>query len=451
MKKILPEMQEILSEKGLFVRWLSVERALAAAQASLKLIPEQAAEDIMRRAWIEGLDLEQYEALYEKTGHPMVAMLRLLEQAVGEESGQYLHLGATTQDIVDTGMMLAIRELLERAEERLRTMLRSACRLAVTYADTPMMGRTHNIQALPITFGYKAAVWADELGRCLERLRESRERILVLQLSGAVGSMVSFGENGQAIQQFMAEELSLSLPNICWHASRDRYVEFADQMALIGCTLGRIAQEIYLLMGTEFGELSEYWGEGRVGSSTMPHKVNPTSVQHMRALAMHLRYHASQIGELALVDHERDMQHFIGERKLLEEICLYTAELLDRGDELLKTLVVRPERMKQNMELLGGLTQSEHVMLALGRKIGKQRAHQIVNEVAVRAFQEQQDFEQELCRDDRVGSVLSAEELHELLDPMQYIGQCPRLARETAARWKQILGEADGWITARSH
>ena len=444
MRKILPEIEEILSEKGLFSRWLMVEKALANAQAALDIIPQKAADDISANAKVECLELEKYNEIYEKTGHPMVSLLRLLEKAAGEESGQYIHLGATTQDIIDTGMVLGLKEMLGRTEEKLCSILTSVCNLTEKYADTPMMGRTHNIQALPITFGYKAAVWGSELGRCLDRIRECKERVLVLQLSGAVGSMVSFGENGVHIQQLMAKELELNVPDICWHACRDRYVEFANDMAYIGGALARIANEVYLLMGTEFGELSEYWGEGRVGSSTMPHKVNPTSTQHMQAKATHLRYHSAQITELSLVDHERNMQHFIGERKLMEEICIYAAELLDRGDELLETLVVNTDKMKENIELLGGLTQSEHVMLALGKKIGKQHAHHIINEIAVRSFKEKKNFEEELCKDERVNCVLIPEEIHDLLDPMKYIGKCPEMARQKKITVK-TFGENYGY------
>ena len=440
---LLPEIQEELSKEGLFRRWLAVEKALANAQAALGIIPEVAAREIQANARVEQLDMEQYDVWYQKTGHPMVSLLKLLEKAVGDESAQYIHLGATTQDIIDTAMVLAVKKMLERTESKLCSMIVSVCDLCETYAQTPMMGRTHNIQALPITFGYKAAVWGGELYRCLERIRECKKRVLVLQLSGAVGSMVSFGEDGAKIQEKMAEELNLQVPDICWHASRDRFVEFADQMALVGCALGRIAQEVYLLMGTEFGELSEYWGKDRVGSSTMPHKVNPTSTQHMKAKAMHLRYHAAQLAELSLVDHERDMQHFIGERKLLEEVCLYAAELLDRGDELLATLVVNEEQMRLNLDRLNGLTQSEHVMFALGKKIGKQHAHELVNKIAVHSFMHHLNFEDELCSNEQVSEFLEPEEIHQLLDPMRYIGKCPSLARSEAAFLREKLKNMD--------
>lgn len=439
MEKALGKMQALLSRDGMFNRWLSVEKALANAQAKLGIVPSEVAEKIAEYADVSKLEIEKYDEIYQKTGHPMVSMLKLLEAAIGGKAGQYIHLGATTQDIIDTAVVLAVKETIEIAEKKLVSITKAACDLAERYAGTPMMGRTHNVQALPITFGYKAAIWASELYRCLERVRESRNRVPALQLSGAVGSMVSFGEDGFAIQKLMAEELGLLVPDICWHASRDRYGEFAADMALIGCALGRIAREVYLLMGTEFGELSEYWGEGRVGSSTMPHKVNPTSTQHMIGKATGLRYLSAEVQELMLVDHERNMQHSIEEQKAVEEICLYVTELLDRGEELLSTLVVNEENMLNNVNKLGGLTQSEHIMLELGKKIGKQNAHEIVNKIAVRSFQEHLNFENELINHKEVAEVLGAQNIHDLLDPLKYMGKCPEMARTTAGEIRERL------------
>ncbi len=439
MKEISPQIEAMLSREGLFSRWLKVERALANAQAFLGIIPETAAKEIDTYARVECLAMEKYDAIYERTGHPMVSMLKLVEEAIGGPSAQYIHLGATTQDIIDSATVLALREMMDAVRDKLSSLVRSASELARKYAHTPMMGRTHNIQALPITFGYKAAVWAGELYRCLERLDESRERILVLQMSGAVGSMVSFDGNGDAILERMAGELDLNVPDICWHASRDRYGEFINQMALMGGTLGRIAQEVYSLMGTEYGELSEYWGEERVGSSTMPHKVNPTSTQHIMSKAMELRYNAAQMMEYMLVDHERNMQHFIGERKIVEETCLCAAQALDLSDTLLSTLVVNESNMLLNLNRLGGLTQSENVMLALGKKIGKQKAHGKIGKIAVHAFMEHLNFEEELKKDAEIADNLGPDEIHELLDPLKYLGQCPQMAENMALRLLEKL------------
>lgn len=180
-----------------------------------------------------------------------------------------------------------------------------------------------------------------------------------------------------------------------------------------------------------------------MGSSTMPHKVNPTAVQHMKAKAMNLRYDAAKIADYSLVDHERDMQHFIGERETLENICRNAAELMDLGDELLSTLVVREEQMAANLRLLGGLTQSEHIMLEMGKKVGKQHAHEIVNEIAVGSFMNHLNFEEQLCQDERVNRVLGREEIHQLLVPMQYVGMCPELARREVRMLREKLEVTD--------
>ena len=432
MNTMLPEVTRLLSRDGRFERWLRVEAALANAQAALGIIPRKIAEEIDAAAHVERLDLSRYDEIYARTGHPMVSMLRLLEAAAGPESGQYIHLGATTQDVMDSAMVLAYQRMFELTRNKLVRIQQSVLDLCEAHADTPMMGRTHNVQALPITFGYKAAVWADELERCIRRLDQSKERILAVQMSGAVGSMVSFGKDGPAIQEKMAAELGLGVPAVCWHVSRDRLAEFIGQLALIGGCLGRIAQEVYLLMGTEIGELAEPWAEGTVGSSTMPHKVNPTSTQHMMSLARDIRYHNAAILEMMWVDHERDIMHFVGERQHIEDCCLAAAELLDRADVLLAGLQVNAANMWANLNKLGGLTQSERVMLELGRKIGKQHAHELVNQIAVDSFRAGKNFEEELQKNETVAAELGAHRIRELLDPLQYIGDCAEIARRVA-------------------
>lgn len=432
MRAIDSEVRNLFSRDGRFTRWLRVEAVLAQAQASLGIIPEKAAADISAAAHVEKLALDRYDELYAKTGHPMVSMLRLLEEAAGPESGQYIHLGATTQDIMDSAMALALQTLYGLFGEKLVSIQSSILELCQRYAGTPMMGRTHNVQALPITFGYKAAIWADELERCIQRLEQSRERVLALQLSGAVGSMVSFGSDGNAIQARMAQTLGVAVPAVSWHASRDRLAEFTGWLALTGGCLGRIAQEVYLLMGTEFGELSEPWAKGKVGSSTMPHKINPTSTQHMMSLARDIRCHHAAVLEMMWVDHERNIMHFAGERQHIEDCCMAAGELLDRADELMAGLQVNEKAMLDNLNRLGGLTQSEQVMLELGRQIGKQRAHELVNQIAVDAFHSGTPFEAALLKNEAVSQAMTEEQIHALLDPMACLGQCPEIARQMA-------------------
>jgi len=423
-------MNRIFCEKGRFQRWLDVEASLARIQASLSIIPGEAADAISRKANAKLLDLKRYKEMYQQTGHPMVAMLRLFQPIVEGGFGQYIHLGATTQDIMDTGMILALKEAHKIIYESLRRIEFDLLNMAERHADTLMVGRTHAVQALPITFGYKVAIWAREIRRNIQRLKECRDRIFVVQLCGAVGTMAAFGSKGPEIQSRVAKDLGLGDSDISWHASRDRLAEFANLMSLIGAALGRVGQEVYLLMATEVGEVCEPWQKGVVGSSTMPHKVNPQIAQNMRDLARKLRYNASFVTEVMMVDHERNLDHFLGEKEKMEESCLIMGELLTHGEDMAKNMTVNPERMKGNLSLLKGLLLSESVMIELGKKIGKQSAHEVIYEDAMKSMKEEVDFRQVLLGDPRVNRNLTAAEIDRLLNPEQYIGLAPRMARD---------------------
>jgi adenylosuccinate lyase len=245
--------------------------------------------------------------------------------------------------------------------------------------------------------------------------------------------MAAFGPKGPEIQSLVAKDLGLGDSDISWHASRDRLAEFANLLALIGGALGRIGQEVYLLMATEVGEVCEPWQKGVVGSSTMPHKVNPQIAQTMRDLARKLRYNASFITEVMMVDHERNLDHFLGEREKMEESCLIMGELLTFGEDMAKNMTVDPGRMKTNLGLLKGLLLSESVMIELGKKIGKQSAHEVIYEDAMKSMKEGVDFKQALLEDPRVSRHLTSTEIDRLLNPEEYIGLAPRMAREMVA------------------
>lgn len=423
-------MKQIFSEKARFQRWLDVEGSLARAQASLGIIPKEAAEAISRKADVALLDLKKYKEMYQLTAHPMVAMLRLFTPIVEGGFGQYIHLGATTQDIMDTSTMLALKEAHHVIYESLRRIELDLLAMAERHADTLMAGRTHSVQALPITFGYKVAVWAREIRRNIQRLRECGKRLFVAQLSGAVGTMAAFGGKGPEILALVSKNLGLDVPDICWHATRDRLAEFANLLALTGAALGRIGQEVYLLMATEVAEVCEPWQKGLVGSSTMPHKINPQISQQMISLARKLRYNASFLTEVMVVDHERNLEHFIGEMDTLDESCCMMGDLLTYGEEMAKDMTVYPRRMLMNLGILKGLMLSESVMIELGKKIGKQTAHEVIYENATKAIREELDFKQVLLSDPRVGQHLTGADIDRLLNPAEYIGLAPRIARD---------------------
>lgn len=426
-------MEQIFSEKGRFQRWLDVEASLAKAQASLGIIPKEAADEISHKAKVELLDLKKYKEMCQQTAHPMVAMLRLFQPVIEGGFGQYIHLGATTQDIMDTGMMLALKEAHGIIYESLRRIELDLLSMAEQHADTIMAGRTHAVQALPITFGYKVAIWAREVRRDIQRLKECRDRIFVVQLSGAVGTMAAFGPRGPEIQHLVAKDLGLGIPDISWHASRDRLAEFTNLLSLIALGLGRIGQEVYLLMATEVGEVCEPWQKGVVGSSTMPHKVNPQIAQQMMSLARKIRYNAAFVAEVMMVDHERNLEHFLGEREKLEDSCLTMGELLTYGEDMAKNMTVNPQRMKMNLNLLRGLLLSESVMIELGKKIGKQSAHEIVYEDAMKSIKEEAEFKQVLLEDTRVNQHLTEAEMDRLLNPEEYVGLAPKMTRDIVA------------------
>ena len=423
-------MNQMFSEKARFQRWLDVEASLARAQASLGIIPKEAADAISRKADVELLDLKKYKEMYEQTGHPMVAMLRLFQPIIEGGAGQYIHLGATTQDIMDTSTMLALKGAHKVIYESLRRIEFDLLNIAEEHADTIMAGRTHSVQALPITFGYKVAIWAREIRRNIQRLKECRDRLFVAQVSGAVGTMAAFGPTAPEIQSLVAKDLGLGMPDICWHASRDRLAEFANLLALIASALGRIGQEIYLLMATEVAEVCEPWQKGVVGSSTMPHKVNPIIAQHIMDLTRKLRYNASFVMEVMMVDHERNLNHHLGEMEKLEESCRIMGELLTYGEDLAKNMTVFPRRMEANLDLLKGLMLSESVMIELGRKIGKQSAHEVIYEDAMKSMKEGGDFRQVLLEDVRVSKHLNKADIDRLLNPEEYIGLAPQMARD---------------------
>jgi adenylosuccinate lyase len=426
-------MRAMFTKEARFQRWLDVEASLARAQGSLGIIPEAAVAAISDTARIDRLDLTRYEDLYRQTGHPMVALLRLFQPAVGGEAGEFVHLGATTQDVMDTATMIALRDSQAVFLRSLGRIEDSLLELAERHAQTPMVGRTHGVQALPITFGYKVAVWAREIRRNIERLKQAGERIFVLQLSGAVGTMAAFGPRGPEIQTLVADDLGLAVPDICWHASRDRFAEFASLLALTGAALGRIAQEVYLLMATEVDELREPWGVGTVGSSTMPHKVNPQICQTMMSLARKLRYDSAFVAEVMLVDHERNLEHFLGEMETLERACTTMGELLACGEMMARGITVNVEAMRRNLDLRKGLLLSESVMIALGEHTGKQTAHEILYEDAMSVMTQGGSFREALMNDPRVTRHLSRERIDLLLDPERYLGSAPQITEEAVA------------------
>ena len=374
------EARDLLGEEGRLRGWLEVIVALAQAQAATGVIPASAAALIAEHARPARLDLAYAAEQTRQTSHSMLGLIRALQQAVPEEARQYVYIGATVQDITDTATALALRRIGGIVWRDLRRIEKRLLELAVAHRSTVMAGRTHGQPGSPVTFGWKAASWADEVRRHLDRLREGAPRWLVGQLGGGAGSLVFYGDRGPAVRARFCAELGLADPGISWLTARDRGTEFAQLLALICGTLARIGGEVYELQRPEIGELAEPAPAGAVGSITMPHKRNPESSEHLDTLARLARANAAVMTEAMVQQHERDGRGWKAEWVALPEACLLAAAALRIAAGLLAGLTVDAEAMRRNLARHGGYPVSERALARLAPRLGARRAQERLQE-----------------------------------------------------------------------
>jgi len=435
------ELRAIFNDANRVQKWYDYEAALALAQAELGIIPQAAAAEIARKAKVGNVDLEAIAAEVRRIKHPLVPALRALQAICDGDHGEYLHFGPTTQDVLDTGVMLQIKDAHAVFTRDLQDIGRELFRLAERHKDTPMAGRTHAVQALPITFGHKCAIWLAETGRNYERLTQLQDRTFVGSLVGAVGSKASFGERAFELDQRVMARLGLGVADISWQPARDRLVEYVGVLGLIGGSLAKVANEIMNLAHTEIDELAEPFNEGKVGSSTMPHKRNPATVEAIVAVGRTLRYTVALMHEALMQEHERDASLWRLEWKALPEACLMTGVILAQMKDVLAGLEVHADKMRRNLDALGGFLLSERVMFALADKIGKQTAHEVVYEASMQGFEQGITFERALQASPRANQALASDELQALLDPTTYIGLAPAIVARVLDQTR-----ASGWI-----
>lgn len=417
-----PEMREIFSDENTIQRWIDVEVALARVQADLGIIPDAAASEIERKGRVEFLNLDELKDEINRTSHPVVPLLKLLERICTDGAGEFLHWGATTQDIVDTGTVLQIRDALGLIAARQASLRDDLLRLARCHRNTVMVGRTHGQQALPLTFGFKVAVWVAEIDRNHQRLAEVRQRVLMGQFSGAVGTLAALPERGIAVQEQLMKRLGLASPVISWHSSRDGIAELMAILAICISTVGKIANEIYHLQRTEIAELEEPFPKGKIGSSTMPHKRNPPVCEAIVALARTMRSIVPLALEGMMAEHERDKIGLQVEREFISRAFCVVDAAMQKMLYVIRDLTVRPDRMEANLHILGGSLMSEAIMMRFGETIGRQRAHEIVHEISMRAFEQHVNLKDALLANSEVCAALTVDEIECLLDPHRYTG-----------------------------
>jgi len=416
------EMRAVFSDLSLLQKWLDAEVALAQAEAELGLIPAWAADEIARKGRAELLDTAAIKRGIDQTVHPIVPMIRAFDAVCENGAGEFIHWGATTQDIMDTASVLQVKEAIDILEPRLSRLADALADLAAQHRDTAMPGRTHGQHALPITFGFKLAQWLAEVMRHQERLAQLKPRALVGQFAGAAGTLASVAEHGFEIQRRMMARLGLGVPLITWHTARDGMAEFAGWLGLVAATMGKIAHEVILLQKTEVWEVEEPFNTGKVGSSTMPHKRNPMICEALLALAR-MVMNAAPLGLDAMIhEHERDWTNEHIEWAFIPEACIMTDGALALTIRVVEGLHIHPDRMAANLDATRGLWLSEAVMLALAEKVGRQTAHDAVYQCAMRAVDQGIDFRQALAEADIVARHLSEAEIERLLDPRRYTG-----------------------------
>ena len=417
-----PAMREVFGDENRIRTWLRFEAALASAQAECGIVPSEAAKTIERAARLENLDLDAMKAEYDRVGFPISPLVHQLARACGPESARWIHWGATTQDVIDTGLVLQMREGLALIESDADAVIDALARLVHDHRHTVMAGRTFQQQAAPISFGFKAAVWLEEMLRHRRRLPELKRRVLVCQYGGAVGTLSTLGEDGLRVRAKLAAKLALEEPAISWHTARDAWAELVHWLAMVGATLGKIGNEVATLMRSEVNELREPYRPGRGASSTMPQKRNPIAAPPILAIAHRLRECvASQLFAM-IQEHERSVASQPLEWLAIPEAFLLLSGSLKRSRETLEELDVDADRMRRNLEASGGFLMAESVMMGLATHIGRQEAHEWVSAAAGRARDAGRSLREELVSDPRISTHLSPDDIDRLLDPSNYLG-----------------------------
>jgi adenylosuccinate lyase len=413
-----PAARERFGERGRLQAWLDVLAALAAAQADLGLVPRAAAEEIAATADVDGFDLAEVAAGTRESGHSTLGLIRAWQARLSPAAREWVYWGATVQDVTDSWTGMVMRDVLDDTAAGLQRLERGLLALAREHRETVVLGRTHGQPGLPVTFGFKAAVWAAEVRRHRERVAQAGPRLAVGQLAGAVGTCSFWGDEGLELQARMCERLGLAAPDVTWLTARDRVAEFLTLLALVTGTLAKIGREVYQLQRPEIGELAEATRSGLVGSITMPHKRNPELSEHLGTLWRVVRGAAGLALEGVVQEHERDGAAWKAEWAYLPESCVATAAALHFGIDLVEGLEVDAERMAANVAAQGGWVQSEPVMRALTDRLGKHTAHELVYAASMRGRAEGRTMREALAAEPAIAAALTAEELDRLLDPV---------------------------------
>ena len=419
-------MRDVFSDRQLIARYIEVEVALARAEARCGVIPQDAADTIARESQLERIDFDHMRHETDIVGYPILPLVHQLVDMCGE-AGRYVHWGATTQDIMDTANVLQIRAALDIVEADIRTLRGILADLARKHRETPMAGRTHLQQALPVTFGYKVAIWLAMFDRHQERLAELKKRVLVVEFAGAAGTLASLGSKGLEVQAALAQELGLAVPTTTWHVARDGFAEAVNLLALVTGSLGKIALDIMIMASTEFAEVYEPFVKGRGASSTMPQKRNPISSELMLAASKAVRQHAGLMVDAMVQDFERATGPWHAEWVAIPESFVLTAGALHQAKFALGGLIVDTEQMSRNLGISKGLIVAEAVMMGLAPALGRQQAHDVVYDACRAVNEHGGTLADALNTLPAVTAHFDRAAIERLTDPANYLGLAPEM------------------------
>ncbi len=432
-----PAMKDLFGEEARLQRLLDVEVALARAHARVGTIPAAAAKGIAAKAKGRAVTVERVKALEEETRHDIMAVVLALTEACEPESRKYVHLGATSNDISDTATALQLRDAIRILEEDLVELRRVLVDLAAKHRSTVMVGRTHGQAAVPMTFGLKIAVFAMEVDRHLERVRETAKRVVVGKMSGAVGTGAALGEKALEVQQAVMADLGVGVEEAATQiVGRDRYAEFVAVLANVAASLEKFCTEVRNLQRTEIGEAAEaFEASAQVGSSTMAQKENPVTSENVCSLARIVRGFVVPAYENVPLWHERDLTNSAAERIVLPHACVLVDDMLAKTAGVFRTLRVYPDRMRANLEATRGQAMAEAIMMALLAKgMGRQDAHRLVRDLAMTARSKNVHLADVLKRDSTIGKYLTQKEIDAAMDPEQYLGASVAIVDEVAKK-----------------
>jgi 3-carboxy-cis,cis-muconate cycloisomerase len=416
-------MREVWSDENRTRKYIDIERALAKVQGRLGLIPQEAADEIISHCHLDQIDMVKLRAQTERIGYPILGVVSQINALCRDKLGEYVHWGATTQDITDTATVLQIREALALVDADLAAISKTMADLARKHRLTPMIGRSNLQQAIPVTFGYKMAGLLSAIERHRTRLAQLRPRVLVGEFAGAAGTLASLATGAMETQAGLMDELGLGQPDIAWHTIRDNIAEVGCFLGLVGGTLGKFSMDVKLMMQTEVGEVYEPFAHGRGSSSTMPQKRNPISSCYIHAQVSVVRQHAAALMDAMIADHERSTGPWEIEWIVLPEAFCLMAGALKQTRFVLDGLEVDEAQMRANIDMTGGLVMSEAVMMGLGKHIGREYAHDLVYDICRVAVKEKRPLLDLLCEHPEINKHLDREALAKLCDPANYLGQ----------------------------